>query len=198
MRRRSPSGRQRRSGRRPGPVRGSRGRAGPAGLGRTDPDLGLAPEDRLLERQVGNDLDPTHRAHDVDVEVGLPGRIARARAGDGPSLIEVKTDRLWGHFEGDAQAYRGAELDSLDERDPIPAYADRLKEAGVLTDDDVAEFTQRLRAAIEPWRSPRPDARRHLLSTILAPVSGPVTPEDPQNRGGPHKRGLASPEQAAT
>jgi TPP-dependent pyruvate/acetoin dehydrogenase alpha subunit len=32
--------------------------------------------------------------------------VSRARRGGGPSLIEVKTDRLFGHFEGDAQAYR--------------------------------------------------------------------------------------------
>src|SRR5690606_17772655 len=32
--------------------------------------------------------------------------VARARRGGGPSLIEVKTDRLFGHFEGDPQVYR--------------------------------------------------------------------------------------------
>ena len=48
--------------------------------------------------------------------------------------------RLWGHFEGDAQAYRGAELDTLDERDPIPQYAARLKDLGALDDDAIAEI----------------------------------------------------------
>ncbi|WLG48145.1 thiamine pyrophosphate-dependent dehydrogenase E1 component subunit alpha [Pseudomonas sp. FP1742] len=32
--------------------------------------------------------------------------VARARAGEGPSLIEVKLTRYYGHFEGDAQTYR--------------------------------------------------------------------------------------------
>ena len=44
---------------------------------------------------------------------------ARARAGRGPSLIEVHTLRLWGHFEGDAQGYR-PELDDVPGHDPIP------------------------------------------------------------------------------
>jgi acetoin:2,6-dichlorophenolindophenol oxidoreductase subunit alpha len=45
--------------------------------------------------------------------------IARARRGDGPSLIEIKTDRLWGHFEGDADAYRTDEFKDGDAgRDP--------------------------------------------------------------------------------
>ena len=50
----------------------------------------------------------------------LPGdAVARARAGDGPLLIEVHTLRLWGHFEGDAQGYR-PELAEVPDRDPIP------------------------------------------------------------------------------
>ena len=35
--------------------------------------------------------------------------IARARAGGGPTLIECKVSRYYGHFEGDQQTYRGAE-----------------------------------------------------------------------------------------
>ncbi|WP_248795498.1 thiamine pyrophosphate-dependent dehydrogenase E1 component subunit alpha [Pseudomonas sp. MWU13-2105] len=35
--------------------------------------------------------------------------VERARAGQGPSLIEVKLTRYYGHFEGDAQTYRGAD-----------------------------------------------------------------------------------------
>jgi AcrR family transcriptional regulator len=54
-----------------------------------------------------------------------------------------------------------------------------------LRDDDLAELTERLQAAIDPWRAPRPDARRHLLSTILTPVGGPDAPPDPQQPGTP-------------
>ena len=35
--------------------------------------------------------------------------IKRARSGGGPSLIEVKLNRYYGHFEGDAQTYRGVD-----------------------------------------------------------------------------------------
>ncbi len=101
--------------------------------------------------------------NDVDAISEVAGEaVERARAGQGPSLLEIHTVRLWGHFEGDAQAYRGAELDSLDERDPIPAYADRLKEAGVLTDDDVARIAEETSAEVEAAiefakSSPQPD-----------------------------------------
>src|SRR5690606_7416432 len=52
---------------------------------------------------------PGERIEDNDVEAvyAAAGRaVARARAGDGPSLIEVHTLRMWGHFEGDPQTYR--------------------------------------------------------------------------------------------
>ena len=79
--------------------------------------------------------------NDVEAIYEVAGEaVARARAGQGPSLLEIHTVRLWGHFEGDAQAYRGAELDTLDERDPIPQYAARLKDMGALDDDGIAEI----------------------------------------------------------
>lgn len=59
--------------------------------------------------------------------------VARARAGGGPTLIEVHTLRLWGHFEGDAEGYR-PELATVAEHDPIPAYRRQLTDAGALTD----------------------------------------------------------------
>jgi DNA-binding transcriptional ArsR family regulator len=45
-----------------------------------------------------------------------------------------------------------------------------------LREDDVAELTERLRAAVQPWTSPRAGARRHLFSTVLIPA---YEPEDP-------------------
>lgn len=74
--------------------------------------------------------------------------IARARAGGGPSLIEVHTLRLWGHFEGDAQAYR-PDLDTVDERDPIPAYEKTLRARGVLDDGGVAHAREAAAERVE-------------------------------------------------
>jgi len=63
--------------------------------------------------------------------------IARARAGEGPSLIEVHTLRLWGHFEGDAQAYR-TDLEGVPGRDPLPTYRNMLVAMGLITDSEYA------------------------------------------------------------
>ena len=82
--------------------------------------------------------------------------VARARAGDGPSLIEVHTLRMWGHFEGDAQGYR-TDLADVAERDPIPRYEEVLRKAGVLDDEKVAQAkadaSRRVEDAVEFARS---------------------------------------------
>jgi len=114
---------------------------------------------------------PGVRVEDNDVEAVFEAAgvaVERARAGEGPSLIEIHTLRLWGHFEGDAQAYRGADLDTVDDRDPIPRYAETLLESGVLTEDQVqsieAEADAEVDAAVAfALDSPIPTADDALL-----------------------------------
>jgi acetoin:2,6-dichlorophenolindophenol oxidoreductase subunit alpha len=99
--------------------------------------------------------------------------VARARAGDGPSLVEAKTYRLRGHFEGDPEPYRqAAEVDGWRARDPIPAHAQRLEDNGVATTADLdallAEVRAELDAAVETaMQAPMPD-RDRIFQGILA------------------------------
>jgi pyruvate dehydrogenase E1 component alpha subunit len=58
--------------------------------------------------------------------------VRRARAGDGPTLIECKTYRVRGHFEGDPQRYKPADEQARwKERDPIRRFAAYVTGAGV-------------------------------------------------------------------
>lgn len=70
--------------------------------------------------------------NDADAIFEVAGiAIARARAGGGPSLIEIETCRLEGHFMGDGEQYRpSGEVDRLKALDPIPRYRERLLEDG--------------------------------------------------------------------
>lgn len=94
--------------------------------------------------------------------------IMRARRGEGPSLIEVKTDRYLGHFQGDAEVYRPeSEAQELRARDPIPALADEMQRRGVLDgarDEEIrARAGERVTAAYEFAReSPEPDEAEAL------------------------------------
>ena len=60
--------------------------------------------------------------------------IKRAREGGGPSLLECKLNRYYGHFEGDAQTYRGQdEVKKLREsRDCLALFREKVTSAGLL------------------------------------------------------------------
>jgi pyruvate dehydrogenase E1 component alpha subunit len=60
--------------------------------------------------------------------------VERARKGGGPSLIENKTYRIKGHFEGDPQKYRTeAEIQRWqDQKDPVSQFADFLADQNIL------------------------------------------------------------------
>jgi TPP-dependent pyruvate/acetoin dehydrogenase alpha subunit len=75
--------------------------------------------------------------------------IARARAGSGPTLIEIETCRLEGHFMGDGEQYRPAgEVERLKTLDPIPRYRTRLLEDGV-PEDELSAGELAARQAVE-------------------------------------------------
>ena len=72
-------------------------------------------------------------------------RVARARAGEGPTLIEAKTFRFHGHVFGDADAYMApGEKEAAMARDPVPRFRAWLVEGGVAEGELAA-----LEAAIE-------------------------------------------------
>jgi pyruvate dehydrogenase E1 component alpha subunit len=80
--------------------------------------------------------------------------VARARAGAGPSLLEMKTYRYRGHSRSDPGRYRPeGELDAWLKRDPITVLGHRLLDEGVMTSDDRDEAAERasaeVRAAVE-------------------------------------------------
>jgi len=94
---------------------------------------------------------PAERIEDNDVEAiyrAAKRAVVRARSGEGPTLLEVHTLRLWGHFEGDAQGYRG-DLDDAPQRDPIPAYDARLRTDGLLDDASCGEIKDHAQARVE-------------------------------------------------
>ena len=74
----------------------------------------------------GNDFFAVHEATGEAVK--------RARAGGGPTLMECRTGRFFGHFEGDAQTYRGEnEVENMRrDNDCIQLYASRVTDAGVI------------------------------------------------------------------
>ena len=76
--------------------------------------------------------------------------INRARKGDGPTLLECKTHRWYGHFVGDAQPYRTEEdLEACRKSDPIAKFAAKLIAEKVLTPDEVKAAQQKAQTEID-------------------------------------------------
>jgi acetoin:2,6-dichlorophenolindophenol oxidoreductase subunit alpha len=96
-----------------------------------------------LERIVidGNDADIVYRA--------ASAAYAKARGGQGPSLIECLTYRYSGHSRADPAKYRPeGELEKWKDRDPIKIYRERLRHFGV-ADEIVLEIETDVRRRVD-------------------------------------------------
>ena len=76
--------------------------------------------------------------------------IARARDGGGPSLIEMKFTRYFGHFEGDQQTYRADEVERARANlDCLTRFADRVTQTGELDRADLETVDAEVAALVE-------------------------------------------------
>jgi acetoin:2,6-dichlorophenolindophenol oxidoreductase subunit alpha len=119
-----------------------------------------------LERIVidGNDADAVFRT--------ARAAFARARAGQGPSLIECMTYRHSGHSRADPAKYRPpGELEEWLKRDPIKLYRERLTQSGV---DAAAiarieqESKRKVDAATEACKAAPPVSEELLTTDVYA------------------------------
>jgi pyruvate dehydrogenase E1 component alpha subunit len=100
----------------------------------------------------GNDVEAVHAAARAALD--------RARAGDGPSLVEAVTYRHGGHSRADPAKYRPQEeAEAWLARDPLPAYRTRLLDAGVdetVLADIESKATQEIDEATEAAKAGGP------------------------------------------
>ncbi|MBI3799974.1 MAG: thiamine pyrophosphate-dependent dehydrogenase E1 component subunit alpha [Deltaproteobacteria bacterium] len=92
--------------------------------------------------------------------------VARARTGQGPTLLECKTYRFNGHFEGDAQTYKiAAENEKYQkERDPIKLFRDNVLARHLVSEAEFKAIDDRVAAQIDEGvkfaeESPFPDVK---------------------------------------
>ncbi|MDH3597747.1 MAG: thiamine pyrophosphate-dependent dehydrogenase E1 component subunit alpha [Rhodospirillales bacterium] len=98
--------------------------------------------------------------------------IDRARAGEGPSLLHVKLNRYYGHFEGDAMTYRAdGEVEALRETvDSLAAFRTRVTETGLLEgrqlDDIDREVAASIGQAVTAAMSAKAPSEEDLLTDV--------------------------------
>jgi pyruvate dehydrogenase E1 component alpha subunit len=90
----------------------------------------------------------------IDVYRAATAAVRRARSGGGPSLIEAKTYRYYGHFEGDAMTYRtDQEVQYYRQRDPLNVFSEQIAPRFEISPDDMLsvdrQIEQRMQEAIE-------------------------------------------------
>ncbi|WP_210650105.1 thiamine pyrophosphate-dependent dehydrogenase E1 component subunit alpha [Nocardioides sp. SYSU D00065] len=113
----------------------------------------------------GNDLDEVYGAVSAAVD--------RARAGEGPTLVENVTYRWKGHSKSDKNLYRTKEeIAEWRAKDPILRFEARVKESGLLTEEEVqlirTQAMEDMRAAVREANA-APDADpSDLLDAVFA------------------------------
>jgi TPP-dependent pyruvate/acetoin dehydrogenase alpha subunit len=90
----------------------------------------------------GQDIDAVHSA--------TSEAIARARSGEGPSLLEMKTYRYRGHSRTDPARYRpDGELEAWKSRDPLAILGARLADEGLLSEADQETLRETVQQMID-------------------------------------------------
>jgi pyruvate dehydrogenase E1 component alpha subunit len=113
----------------------------------------------------GNDVEKVYE------EIGKA--VKHSRAGKGPYMLECKTYRHHGHFEGDPCNYRPeGELEKWLKKDPIVLYEKKMKKEGILSDKQIKELRASAQKEVDEAvafarQSPQPDIDE-LYKDILA------------------------------
>jgi pyruvate dehydrogenase E1 component alpha subunit len=119
---------------------------------------------------VSTRIDDMTKVHDLSLRAagyGMPGvrvdgfdlfavheaatvAVARARAGEGPTLLVTESYRVDGHYAGEPEVYRDkAEVAEYRAKDPIARFRTRVKEDGVLTADELDAVDAEVAAEME-------------------------------------------------
>jgi 2-oxoisovalerate dehydrogenase E1 component len=152
--------------------------------------------ERLSDRGLGYGIAAeTVDGNDPDAMARCYARaVARARSGQGPTLIEAMLGRMRGHAEGDdsLKVVPPDELAAYRAADPLPAYARQLAAEGLLSPELSARLDARIRELVETSidhaiAAPAPEAEiawRPVFAPVpedvlkaAAPASGGATPD---------------------
>jgi pyruvate dehydrogenase E1 component alpha subunit len=130
----------------------------------------------VADRAVGYGM-PSSKVDGNDpgaVYLAAKEAVARARSGEGPTLIEAKTYRIRGHYEGDPEIYRTKEeVEAWKKKDPIERWRKVLLDRGISAEtfEEIdARIDQELKDAVAfAEESPLPDPAE-ARSDIFTPL----------------------------
>ncbi|NOX96948.1 MAG: pyruvate dehydrogenase (acetyl-transferring) E1 component subunit alpha [Nitrospirae bacterium] len=99
----------------------------------------------------------------LEVKEVVAKAVRRARKGDGPSLIECKTYRYYGHSRSDPRVYRTREEEAeWKKKDPVESFKKKLLEEDVVTEEEIDNLEESIQQEVNeateyalssPWPS---------------------------------------------
>ncbi|NAZ35306.1 thiamine pyrophosphate-dependent dehydrogenase E1 component subunit alpha [Rubellimicrobium sp. CFH 75288] len=105
--------------------------------------------------------------------------VGRAREGGGPSLLHVKTERFFGHFNGDVDTYRSEawKAEQRANRDCILRFRAMATEAGLVAAEDLDSIDREVAALLDEAvraarAAPEPDPARVLTTDVYVSYEG--------------------------
>jgi TPP-dependent pyruvate/acetoin dehydrogenase alpha subunit len=117
--------------------------------------------------------------NDIEAVASAARDVTREARAGGPRVLECKTHRVRGHFEGDPQKYRSAEETGRGEvADPLKYAEKKLEQCGVTAEAIAAvnaEIEQQVSASIEKARTDvQPDFNGAIADVYTAGIGGEV------------------------
>ena len=116
----------------------------------------------------------------LEVRQVVSKAVDKARHGGGPTLIEAKTYRYYGHSHSDPRAYRSKEEEAAwKEHDPISVLKQELKSVAMLTDQEFGEMEAQVEVKLEKamaysQASPEPSPAEVETDVFAPSKTGPV------------------------
>ncbi|HUW88340.1 MAG TPA: thiamine pyrophosphate-dependent dehydrogenase E1 component subunit alpha [Candidatus Paceibacterota bacterium] len=134
--------------------------------------------DHLSERGLGYGI-PGYTVDGNDVVAvyeATEAAVKRAKAGEGPTLLEFVTYRWKGHSRSDKNLYRTKEeIDEWKKKDPILFFEHVVRGKGLLTEDEIAEVhaqaTSQVIAAVNEATKGKPADPATLLDAVFKQVN---------------------------
>ena len=109
------------------------------------------PLESVTSRALAYDIPAVSVSNNVqEIHEEAGKAVARARKGEGPTLLEIRSDRWYGHYVGDAQKYRGKEkVKEAMEKDCITDFEKELLSRKVLKEEDMSRIRAGVMSEVE-------------------------------------------------
>jgi 2-oxoisovalerate dehydrogenase E1 component len=138
--------------------------------------------DRLAKRAAGYGISSAtiSGVDAIAVRDTIAMAAKQAREGGGPSLIECRVPRLWGHYNRDIEHYRSkADKQAAEALDPIALLSRQMIASGLMTADDIVHLQSAQTKVIESMTeevmdSAMPDVAAALHHVVALPDASPL------------------------